>query len=553
MKFNCPHCAQSLDADPDMGGLKVECPTCSKQITVPMEPAPTPIAPPAGKQTTNGLAVASLILGILSVVPLGPLAGIPAIVCGHLSLRRIKRRFQPGRGLAISGLVLAYLSLAVFVWIGATIYTYSRNITVPGGLHQAAKEGRTEDATKVLARGADINEKKEFGTPLHYAASFGQPDMIGFLIDRGAYVDAWIDPIGTPLICAAGAGRKDCVEALLERGANVNATGASTMKATAMHHAALHGHTEVVEILLQHGADSDMRDLAGRTPLDAALFGQQQATADLLRRHLPATARPRTQTNTPSSEPEELVTDSEKQRMTELSMKGLFLLPESKRMRLLELYQKQLSPDSPEFEERLALAQESLEMLPLDDQQEFEQLSQRMAARSTAADYPEASDRLVGQDLQLFGGKVTLRLPRGFGRMPASMIAQKFQRGNPPKYVYSTEDGAISVSLDRFLMKPLPEGDVALADFREWIEMAYDLTVEGFNVVERGYMTIGGVKWVKQDLILPASDVDPEMRNIVLYTSFEGYPLMVQFTCPVANYSQTARELTQTMDSIRVQ
>ena len=87
----------------------------------PEQPAPPqPPAAPAGGGT-NGLAIASLVLGILSCVCLGILAGIPAVICGHMALGRIKASGQGGRGLAIVGLVLGYLSIVftiIFLLMG---------------------------------------------------------------------------------------------------------------------------------------------------------------------------------------------------------------------------------------------------------------------------------------------------------------------------------------------------------------------------------------------------------------------------------------------------
>jgi general secretion pathway protein G len=55
-------------------------------------------------QQTSGLAIASLVLGILSCTILGFVAGIPAILCGHSA-----RRKAGGGGLAVAGLVLGYV------------------------------------------------------------------------------------------------------------------------------------------------------------------------------------------------------------------------------------------------------------------------------------------------------------------------------------------------------------------------------------------------------------------------------------------------------------
>jgi hypothetical protein len=61
----------------------------------------------------KGLAITSLILGILSVFCLGILAGIPAIIIGHAARGRVRRApgsFSAG-GLALAGLILGYLSI----------------------------------------------------------------------------------------------------------------------------------------------------------------------------------------------------------------------------------------------------------------------------------------------------------------------------------------------------------------------------------------------------------------------------------------------------------
>jgi hypothetical protein len=69
---------------------------------------------------TNGLAIASLVCGILSVVFFcfcgGLFLGIPAVICGHLSLKQLNTpgNLQQGRGMAIAGLICGYLGIALF-------------------------------------------------------------------------------------------------------------------------------------------------------------------------------------------------------------------------------------------------------------------------------------------------------------------------------------------------------------------------------------------------------------------------------------------------------
>jgi len=63
---------------------------------------------------TSGLAVASLVLGVVWVFWIG---SILAVVFGHVALSQIKRSRGAvrGRGLAVAGLVLGYLGVAMLV------------------------------------------------------------------------------------------------------------------------------------------------------------------------------------------------------------------------------------------------------------------------------------------------------------------------------------------------------------------------------------------------------------------------------------------------------
>jgi hypothetical protein len=83
-----------------------------------LPPSIQPVAPPLASQRC-GLAVWSLVLGIaalvLSVVCVGPLLAIPAVICGHKALGRIKRSggTLAGEGLATGGLITGYTGIAL--------------------------------------------------------------------------------------------------------------------------------------------------------------------------------------------------------------------------------------------------------------------------------------------------------------------------------------------------------------------------------------------------------------------------------------------------------
>ncbi|XP_076345953.1 tankyrase isoform X1 [Tachypleus tridentatus] len=85
----------------------------------------------------------------------------------------------------------------------------------------------------------------------------------------------------TPLHFAAGFGRRDVVEHLLQNGANVHARDDGGL--IPLHNACSFGHAEVVQLLLKHGADPNARDNWNYTPLhEAAIKGKVDVCIVLL-------------------------------------------------------------------------------------------------------------------------------------------------------------------------------------------------------------------------------------------------------------------------------
>lgn len=74
-------------------------------------PQPPPVH--SGPATTSGLAITSLVLGVAGLIVV--VTSIPAVICGHIACSNIKQSHggQKGRGLAIAGLVLGYIVIAI--------------------------------------------------------------------------------------------------------------------------------------------------------------------------------------------------------------------------------------------------------------------------------------------------------------------------------------------------------------------------------------------------------------------------------------------------------
>ena len=69
------------------------------------------------QKKTAGIAITSLVFGILGLACLGPLGAIPAVICGHIAKSRIKASAGSleGDGLALAGLILGYVSIGLMV------------------------------------------------------------------------------------------------------------------------------------------------------------------------------------------------------------------------------------------------------------------------------------------------------------------------------------------------------------------------------------------------------------------------------------------------------
>ena len=75
---------------------------------------------------TSSLAVVSLVAGILGWTLLPLLGSVAAVVTGHMArseIRRAPERLE-GDGLAVAGLVLGYLSIAMAVLVVFAIFLF---------------------------------------------------------------------------------------------------------------------------------------------------------------------------------------------------------------------------------------------------------------------------------------------------------------------------------------------------------------------------------------------------------------------------------------------
>lgn len=138
--------------------------------------------------------------------------------------------------------------------------------------------------------GGNVNAEIGGFTPLMAAAYCNDREAARWLIEQGANVKARTETGCTALMGASVAGNAALVKLLLERGADPNARYQEPHTQgdfqTPALNAAWHGHTDCLELLLQHGADGTIQGGPfGRSPLlCAATTGNVKAIHQLLAR-----------------------------------------------------------------------------------------------------------------------------------------------------------------------------------------------------------------------------------------------------------------------------
>ena len=222
---------------------------------------------------------------------------------------------------------LLFLSISLALTVQAQVPPSPADISSYTGLLKAVMEADPHEISQLLEAGADINAADSHGrTPLMLATYSGNESIAGLLIARGADVNALdrqrydmltiaavADDIalvrlairagadaaavtspydGTALIAAAHLGHVEVVSALVEAGAPLDHI--NNIKWTALIEAIVLGdggdrHQAVVRTLIEAGADVDLADGAGVTPLGLA---RQRGYRKIERMLVQAGARP---------------------------------------------------------------------------------------------------------------------------------------------------------------------------------------------------------------------------------------------------------------------
>ena len=170
-------------------------------------------------------------------------------------------------------------------------------------LHAAAFLGQYQAAKLLIQNGADVNARNNDGETVisgtmadwettkfiagilqlkldREKIEIGRTQIVELLRKNGAKAE-FSDPTGNDIWTMAGAGNVQAVKEHLAKGIDINAKG-GRLESTALLLAVLYDHAEMVEFLIQNGADVNAKGEDGGTALHAAAFLGQYTVTKLL-------------------------------------------------------------------------------------------------------------------------------------------------------------------------------------------------------------------------------------------------------------------------------
>lgn len=152
-------------------------------------------------------------------------------------------------------------------------------------LNKTAKGRDLSMIQALIKEGANVNTRDStFGwSPLHWATSSGQKEIVTLLLEKGADVNVRDENFWTPLHEAISNNDLKIASLLLEKGADVNVEDKNLW--TPLHEAISNNDLKIASLLLEKGANVNKKDRDYWSPLELAEKEKNKAAVALLSKY----------------------------------------------------------------------------------------------------------------------------------------------------------------------------------------------------------------------------------------------------------------------------
>jgi ankyrin repeat protein len=157
-------------------------------------------------------------------------------------------------------------------------------------IHSAVKNGDMASIDVLVDSDREVLNMQDGSgkSPLHHAIEMKHTDIARYLIEQGANTDLTDNDNESPLHYSASTGNLEIARLLLEQGttslndSNAVKHGGFVGNWTPLHLACLNSHSEMVQLLVDHGANIEVKDGVKRTPLILSVEGGSMQVVQVL-------------------------------------------------------------------------------------------------------------------------------------------------------------------------------------------------------------------------------------------------------------------------------
>ena len=161
------------------------------------------------------------------------------------------------------------------------LFFWADNIIAQQDIFEIARSGTVDELQKILQNQPNsIHSVNKDGYSLLTLATYrGNNKVAVFLIEKGADINGKSN-YGTPLMAAIVKGNKEIAEVLVKHNADVSMTDASGN--SALIYAVLFKQYDLIPLLLKAKADVHAKDIRGNSSLDYAKISGDEKLVELL-------------------------------------------------------------------------------------------------------------------------------------------------------------------------------------------------------------------------------------------------------------------------------